>query len=44
MWDTPGRIAAGGDPAIEKAVEILLEQLKSYRGEPDIPTPPSSSR
>jgi tricorn protease len=44
VWDTPERIAAGGDPSIEKAVEVLLEELKSYRGEPVIPTPPNMNR
>jgi len=40
VWDTPERIAAGQDPSIEKAVETLLVQLESYRGEPRTPTPP----
>ena len=42
--DTPEQIAAGGDPSIEKAVETLLAQLESYRGEPATPTPPDMKK
>jgi tricorn protease len=44
VWDTPERIAAGGDPSIEKAVETLLEELRAYPGEPATPTPPDMRR
>ncbi len=40
VWDLPETIAAGGDPSIEKAVEILLEELASFDGDPEVPTPP----
>ena len=44
VWDTPERIAAGGDPSIEKAVETLLDELRTYRGDPVTPTPPDMGR
>jgi len=44
VWDLPEAIAAGGDPSIEKAVEVLLEKLEGYAGDPDTPTPPDMSR
>ena len=44
VWDLPERIAAGGDPSIEKAVETLLAQLRTQRGEPVRPTPPDMGR
>ena len=40
VWDLPEAIAAGRDPSIEKAVEVLLEELKGFQGDPDPPTPP----
>ena len=40
VWDLPEAIAAGGDPSIEKAVEVLLQELENYPGEPEVPTPP----
>jgi tricorn protease len=40
VWDLPEAIAAGGDPSIEKAVEVLLQELEGYAGEPETPTPP----
>ena len=40
VWDLPEVIAQGGDPSIEKAVEVLLQELESYPGDPESPTPP----
>ncbi len=40
VWDLPEQIAAGGDPSIEKAVEVLLEELEDYKGRPDPPAAP----
>jgi tricorn protease len=40
VWDLPEAIAQGGDPSIEKAVEVLLQELESYTGDPESPTPP----
>ncbi len=40
VWDLPEAIAAGRDPSIEKAVQVLLEELKSFEGDPEAPTPP----
>jgi len=40
VWDLPEAIAAGGDPSIEKAVEILLQELEGFDGDPETPTPP----
>ncbi len=40
VWDLPEAIAAGRDPSIEKAVEVLLEALESFEGDPETPTPP----
>jgi tricorn protease len=40
VWDLPEVIAQGGDPSIEKAVEVLLQELESYTGDPESPTPP----
>ena len=40
VWDLPEVIAQGGDPSIEKAVEVLLEELESFTGDPESPTPP----
>jgi tricorn protease len=44
VWDLPEVIARGGDPSIEKAVEVLLEELESYSGDPESPTPPDMGR
>ncbi len=44
IWDLPEAIAAGGDPSIEKAVEVLLEELEGYAGDPETPAPPNMSR
>ncbi len=43
--DLPERLIEGGDPSLEKAVEVLLEQLEqgSY-GDPPPPTPPDMTR
>jgi tricorn protease len=43
VWDLPEAIAAGRDPSIEKAVEILLEELEGFQGDPETPTPPDMS-
>jgi len=43
VWDVPESIAAGGDPSIEKAVEMLLEELESFSGPPVTPTAPDMS-
>jgi len=40
VWDLSEAIAQGGDPSIEKAVEVLLQELESYSGDPESPTPP----
>jgi len=44
IWDLPESIAAGGDPSIEKAVEVLLQELEGHTGDPEVPTPPDMSR
>jgi tricorn protease len=44
VWDLPEVIARGGDPSIEKAVEVLLQELESYTGDPESPTPPDMGR
>jgi tricorn protease len=44
VWDLPERIAAGGDPSIEKAVEILLAELEGYEGRPEPPATPDMSK
>ncbi|MGD8374975.1 MAG: S41 family peptidase, partial [Acidobacteriota bacterium] len=44
VWDLPEAIAAGHDPSIEKAVEVLLQELKGYPGEPEAPEPPDMSK
>jgi tricorn protease len=41
VWDLPELIAAGRDPSIEKAVEVLLEELEHFSGDPETPVPPS---
>jgi hypothetical protein len=39
--DLPERRIAGGDPSLEKAVELLLKELeKKPGGPPPVPTPP----
>jgi len=43
VWDLPGAMAEGRDPSIEKAVEVLLEELEGYTGHPTVPTPPDMS-
>jgi tricorn protease len=43
VWDLPEAIAAGRDPSIEKAVEVLLEELERFQGDPQAPTPPDMS-
>ena len=41
VFDLPERLLAGGDPSIEKAVEVLLEELaESEVGPPPRPDPP----
>ncbi|MDX1630762.1 MAG: PDZ domain-containing protein [Thermoanaerobaculia bacterium] len=40
VWDRPEEIAAGNDPSIEKAVEVLLEELEAYEPPPTAPEPP----
>ena len=44
IWDLPEEIAAGRDPSLEKAVQVLLEELESFRGDPKQPSPPDMSR
>jgi len=44
VWDMPEATAGGGDPSIEKAVELLLQELESFEGDPDTPTPPDYVR
>lgn len=39
--DLPEKRIAGGDPSVEKAVEVLLEALARAAGEPKRPTPPT---
>ena len=43
VWDVSESIAAGGDPSIEKAVEVLLRELESHPGDPESPAPPDMS-
>lgn len=40
VWDLPEVIAQGGDPSIEKAVEVLLRELETWPQEPESPSPP----
>jgi tricorn protease len=43
--DLPERIIAGGDPSIEKAVEVLLAELEAQPVEaPEAPAPPNMQR
>ena len=43
--DLPERRIAGGDPSLEKAVEMLLAELaKSPGGWPAVPAPPDMTR
>ena len=44
VWDLSEAIAQGGDPSIEEAVEVLLQELESYTGDPESPTPPDMGR
>jgi len=44
VWDLPEAIAAGGDPSIERAVQELLEELKSSGGDPATPVTPDHGR
>ena len=43
VWDLPEELAAGRDPSLDKAVEILLEKLEEYEGRPQTPEPPDHS-
>jgi len=43
VWDLPEEIAAGRDPSLDRAVEILLEELEEFEGEPETPEPPDHS-
>ena len=40
VWDLPEETAAGRDPSIEKAVEVLLQELEEFKGDPATPTVP----
>lgn len=43
--DLPERVIEGGDPSLEKAVEVLLEELEAGSfGDPPTPTPPDMTR
>lgn len=43
--DRPEELAKGNDPSIEKAVEVLLEELKvNPRPKVTTPTPPNRSK
>ncbi len=44
VWDLPEEIAAGNDPSLDKAVEILLEKLETFAGRPETPEPPDHAR
>jgi len=45
VFDRPEALAAGHDPTLEKAVEVLLEELKTQKVEkPAVPTPPDESK
>jgi tricorn protease len=44
VWDLPEAVAAGGDPSIEKAVEVLLEELEGFKGRPEQPATPDMSK
>ena len=45
VFDLPERRLDGGDPSLEKAVEILLKELASRRSaEPTAPAPPRVQR
>ena len=42
IWSVP---SAGGDPSLEKAVEVLLEALRrTPAADPPVPKPPDMSR
>jgi hypothetical protein len=43
VWDLPEAIASGGDPSIEKAVELLLAALDGTPTEPVSPKAPDRS-
>lgn len=40
----PSREYAGIDDQLNKAIEVILEELKSYKEQPAIPTPPDKSK
>nr|XP_061799104.1 tricorn protease homolog 1-like [Nerophis lumbriciformis] len=43
--DLPERLIEGGDPSLEKGVEVLLQELEQGSfGDPPTPTPPDMSR
>jgi tricorn protease len=45
VFDRPEALAAGQDPTLEKAVEVLLEELKTKKVEkPAVPEPPDESK
>lgn len=46
IWidNDPAREYQGTDEQLDKAIEVILEELKDYRPLPDIPAPPDKSR
>ena len=40
----PAREYQGIDDQLNKAIEVIKEELKNYKGVPDIPTPPDKSK
>ncbi|MDR1672104.1 MAG: PDZ domain-containing protein [Bacteroidales bacterium] len=40
----PAREYVGIDDQLDKAIELILEELKTYRSLPDIPSPPDKSK
>ena len=45
VMDRPEELAKGNDPSIEKAVEVLLEELKANpRPQVTVPAPPDRSQ
>jgi len=46
IWqdNDPSKEYEGGDDQLNKAIEVILEELKGYKGVPPIPAPPDKSK
>ncbi len=41
---TPGDLSSGRDPQLDKAIEVVLEQLKDWEVLPEVPDYPDKSK